>query len=164
MRYEMAVLAALVQEHSPNTQSIITATGISERKVQEVLSALQSTMDIGITRVKHGRRQVLSISSWGVFGDGERLMDKLKNTDLSLFRQHRKIAAKPLPSRSLSSRMVTLEEKRAYYNQVKLKNYRDSMRLEGFDIQDTPLPSDKQERERLRKQLIAMYKASSYVR
>ncbi|PPE56405.1 hypothetical protein F157LOC_04053 [Pectobacterium brasiliense] len=59
--------------------------------------------------------------------------------------------------------MVTLEEKRDYYNQVKLKNYRDSMRLEGFSVEDTPLPADKQEREALRKNLIAMYKASGYV-
>ncbi|MBI0520701.1 helix-turn-helix domain-containing protein, partial [Pectobacterium parmentieri] len=77
MRYEMAVLAALVQEDFPNTHSIVTATGISERKVQEVLSTLQSTMDISITRVKNGKRQALPISSWGVFGDGERLIEKL---------------------------------------------------------------------------------------
>ncbi|MBI0519150.1 helix-turn-helix domain-containing protein, partial [Pectobacterium parmentieri] len=77
MRYEMAVLAALVQENSPNTQSIVTATGISERKVQDVLNTLQSTMDINISREKNGKRQALSISSWGVFGDGERLIEKL---------------------------------------------------------------------------------------
>ncbi|WP_240476163.1 YhfG family protein [Pectobacterium brasiliense] len=29
---------------------------------------------------------------------------------------------------------------------MKLKNYRDSMRLEGFNVEDTPLPPDKQER------------------
>ncbi|WP_226374080.1 YhfG family protein [Pectobacterium quasiaquaticum] len=40
--------------------------------------------------------------------------------------------------------MVTLEEKRDYYNRVKLKNYRDNMRLEGFNVEYTPLPSDKQ--------------------
>lgn len=163
MRYEMVVLAALIQEDAPNTQSIVAATGISERKVQEVLNTLQSTMDISITRVKKGKRQALSISSWGVFGDGKRLIEKLKNTDLLIFKQHRKITAKTLPSETRSSHRVTLEEKRDYYNQVKLKNYRDSMRLEGFNIEDTPLPSDKQERDALRKNLIAMYKASGYV-
>ncbi|APS28857.1 YhfG family protein [Pectobacterium brasiliense] len=163
MRYEMAVLAALVQEDSPNTHSIVTATGISERKVQDVLNTLQSTMDISISREKNGKRQALSISSWGVFGDGERLIEKLKNTDLSIFKQHRKITTKASPDKTRSPRMVTLEEKRDYYNQVKLKNYRDSMRLEGFSVEDTPLPSDKQDREALRKNLIAMYKASGYV-
>ncbi|MCL2893129.1 YhfG family protein [Brenneria tiliae] len=163
MRYEMAILAALVQEDSPNTQSIVTATGISERKVQEVLNALQSTMDIGIARIKSGKRQALYISSWGVFGNGERLIEKLKTTDLAVFKQHRQITTKALPGKTQSSRMVTLEEKRDYYNQVKLKNYRDSMRLEGFSVEDTPLPSDKQEREALRKSLIAKYKASGYV-
>ncbi|MEQ9846877.1 YhfG family protein [Pectobacterium brasiliense] len=59
---------------------------------------------------------------------------------------------------------MTLEEKRDYYNRVKLKNYRDSMRLEGFNVEGTPLPPNKQEREALRKNLIAMYKASGYVR
>ncbi|WP_233958886.1 YhfG family protein [Pectobacterium versatile] len=59
--------------------------------------------------------------------------------------------------------MVTLEEKRDYYNQVKLKNYRDSMRLEGFSVEDAPLPADKQERDALRKNLIVMYKAGGYV-
>ncbi|WP_406643563.1 hypothetical protein [Pectobacterium brasiliense] len=29
---------------------------------------------------------------------------------------------------------------------MKLKNYRDSMCLEGFNVEDTPLPPDKQER------------------
>ncbi|MFE8149345.1 helix-turn-helix domain-containing protein [Brenneria goodwinii] len=97
----MAILAALVQEDSPNTQSIVMATGISERKVQEVLNALQSTMDIGITRVKNGKRQALHISSWGVFGDGERLIEKLKNTDLTVFKQHRQITAKASPEKQI---------------------------------------------------------------
>ncbi|MCA5921560.1 YhfG family protein [Pectobacterium brasiliense] len=69
-----------------------------------------------------------------------------------------------MPNNTAPSRMVTLEEKHDYYNRVKLKNYRDSMPLEGFSIEDTPLRSDKQEREALRKNLIAMYKASGYVR
>ena len=68
-----------------------------------------------------------------------------------------------MPNNTRPSLIVTLEEKRDYYNQVKLKNYRDSMRLEGFNIEDTPLPADKQEREALRKNLIAMYKAGGYV-
>ncbi|MGQ5288105.1 YhfG family protein [Pectobacterium actinidiae] len=120
-------------------------------------------MDINISREKNGKRQSLSISSWGVFGDGKRLIEKLKNTDLLIFKQHRKITTKALPNKTRSSRMVTLEEKRDYYNQVKLKNYRDSMRLEGFNVEDTPLPSDKQEREALRKNLIAMCKAGGCV-
>ncbi|MFJ5358931.1 YhfG family protein [Pectobacterium sp. CHL-2024] len=68
-----------------------------------------------------------------------------------------------MPNNTRPSLIVALEEKRDYYNQVKLKNYRDSMRLEGFNVEDTPLPSDKQEREALRKNLIAMYKAGGYV-
>ncbi|MEI7339454.1 YhfG family protein [Pectobacterium carotovorum] len=68
-----------------------------------------------------------------------------------------------MPNNTRPSRMVTLEEKRHYYDRVKLKNYRDSMSLEGFCVEDTPFPSDKQEREALRKNLIAMYKASGYV-
>ncbi|WP_219609326.1 YhfG family protein [Pectobacterium brasiliense] len=68
-----------------------------------------------------------------------------------------------MPNNTRPSRMVTLEEKRDYYNRMKLKNYRDTMRLEGFSVEDTPLPSDKQERKALRKNLTAMYKASGYV-
>lgn len=59
--------------------------------------------------------------------------------------------------------MVTREEKRDDCNQVKYQNYRDSMRPEGFSVEDTPLPADKQERETRRKNLIVMYKASGYV-
>ncbi|MBN3066202.1 hypothetical protein H5A21_19495 [Pectobacterium aquaticum] len=45
-----------------------------------------------------------------------------------------------MPNNTRPSRMVTLEEKRDYYNRVKLKNYRDNMRLEGFNVEYTPLP------------------------
>lgn len=87
----MAVLATLIQEDSPHTQPIVAAAGISESKVQE-LSTLQYQHD--------SYRQALSISSWGVFSDGERLVEKLKNTDLLIFKQHRKIATKALPNKT----------------------------------------------------------------
>ncbi|WP_226888493.1 YhfG family protein [Pectobacterium aquaticum] len=48
-----------------------------------------------------------------------------------------------MPNNTRPSLIVALEEKRDYYNQVKLKNYRDSMRLEGFNVEDMPLPPDK---------------------
>lgn len=35
--------------------------------------------------------------------------------------------------------MPTLEEKKAYYNSVKNSNYQESLRLEGFDVEEIHL-------------------------
>lgn len=39
-KYELLVLAAMTRLESPNTQAIVAATGISERKVQSAANAL----------------------------------------------------------------------------------------------------------------------------
>ncbi|MGN2718594.1 hypothetical protein ACTFQF_16335 [Aliivibrio fischeri] len=51
MKYELLVLAAMTRLESPNTQAIVAATGISERKVQSVVNSLVENL-----RLKHSKR------------------------------------------------------------------------------------------------------------
>lgn len=67
MKYELDVLAALVQLAEPTTKDIVAATGISERKVQNVIKRLQVDLEMSIEKVKKGRSIVYTIKSWGIF-------------------------------------------------------------------------------------------------
>ncbi|MEZ9624299.1 MULTISPECIES: YhfG family protein [Aliivibrio] len=119
MKYELLVLAAMTRLESPNTQAIVAATGISERKVQSVVNSLVENLGLNIQRERQGRTFRFSISSWGVFESGKAIQSQLNDIDLVM------------PSNSMLS---SYEEKHAYFEQVKMDNFKESMRLEGHDV------------------------------
>ncbi|OBT12038.1 hypothetical protein A9264_15970 [Vibrio sp. UCD-FRSSP16_10] len=140
MKYELLVLAAMTRLESPNTQAIVAATGISERKVQSVVNSLVETLGLNIERERQGRSFRFSISSWGVFESGKAIQSQLNEIDLVM------------PSNSMLS---TYEEKHAYFEQVKMDNFKESMRLEGHKIaNDFDLSLD---REQQRQMLLKKY-------
>ena len=127
MKYELDVLAALIQLHKPTTQDVVAETGISERKVQNVIKALQSDLNIKVKKTKDGRLIRYSITGWGVFESGEALRQEL--------------AKRPLNKTKKSA--VKLN-KTIFYESVKMSNYKESSRLEGITIHlYTPTRNDK---------------------
>ncbi|WP_236798144.1 YhfG family protein [Aliivibrio fischeri] len=135
MKYELLVLAAMTRLESPNTQAIVAATGISERKVQSVVNSLVENLGLNIQRERQGRTFRFSINSWGVFESGTAIQSQLNNIDLVM------------PSNSMLS---SYEEKHAYFEQVKMDNFRESMRLEGHDVaSDFDLSLDRDEQRQM---------------
>ncbi|WP_394136486.1 YhfG family protein [Aliivibrio fischeri] len=135
MKYELLVLAAMTRLESPNTQAIVAATGISERKVQFVVNSLVENLGLNIQRERQGRTFRFSINSWGVFESGTAIQSQLNNIDLVM------------PSNSMLS---SYEEKHAYFEQVKMDNFRESMRLEGHDVaSDFDLSLDRDEQRQM---------------
>lgn len=118
MKYELAVLAAMSRLDSPNTQAIVAATGISERKVQSVVKSLIDDLGLDIQRLRHGRTFSFVIKGWGVFESGQAIQSQLNKVHLN---------------HSDPSLMANYADKHAYYEQVKMDNYKESMRLEGFE-------------------------------
>ncbi|MCE2593772.1 YhfG family protein [Motilimonas cestriensis] len=140
MKYELLVLAAMTRLESPNTQAIVAATGISERKVQSVVHSLVENLGLDIQRERQGRTFRFTINSWGVFESGQAIQSQLNAIDLVM------------PHRSLIS---TYEEKHAYFEKVKMNNFRESTRLEGHDVASDLDPS--LNREQQRQMLIEKY-------
>ena len=140
MKYELLVLAAMTRLESPNTQAIVAATGISERKVQSVVNSLVEDLGLNIERERQGRTFRFSINNWGVFESGKAIQSQLNDIDLVM------------PSNSMVS---SYKEKHAYFEQVKMNNFKESMRLEGHDIaSDFDLSLD---REQQRQVLLKKY-------
>ncbi|MGN2695060.1 YhfG family protein [Aliivibrio fischeri] len=117
MKYELLVLAAMTRLESPNTQAIVAATGISERKVQSVVNSLVENLGLNIQRERQGQPSVFLLIA-GVFLNRES-GSQLNDIDLVM------------PSNSMLS---SYEEKHAYFEQVKMDNFKESMRLEGHDV------------------------------
>lgn len=117
MKYELDVLAALAQLSQPTTQEIVAATGISERKVQNVIKALKSDLDVDIEKIKKGRNIGYSVASWGVFESG--LFLKITLSDRPLL---------------IDKKTSTFATKAAFYESVKMSNYKESSRLEGISV------------------------------
>ncbi|WP_232575794.1 YhfG family protein [Photobacterium carnosum] len=135
MKYELLVLAAMTRLESPNTQAIVAATGISERKVQSVVNSLIENLGLNIERKRQGRTFRFSIHSWGVFESGKAIQSQLNNIDLVM------------PSNSILS---SYEDKHAYFEQVKMDNFKESMRLEGHDIaSDFDLSLDREQQRQI---------------
>ncbi|MCE2571250.1 hypothetical protein [Motilimonas eburnea] len=83
MKYELAVLAAMSRLDSPNTNAIVAATGISERKVQSVVKSLIDDLGLDIQRQRHGRTFSFVIKGWGVFESGQAIQSQLNNVHLT---------------------------------------------------------------------------------
>ena len=135
VKYELLVLAAMTRLESPNTQDIVAATGISERKVQSVVHSLVENLGLNIQRERQGRTFRFTINGWGVFESGKRIKSQLNSIELVM------------PTHSALS---SFEEKHAYFEQVKMDNFKESMRLEGHDIaRDFDLSLDKEQQRQI---------------
>ena len=135
MKYELLVLAAKTRLEAPNTQAIVAATGISERKVQSVVNSLVKNLGLNIQRERQGRTFRFSINSWGVFESGKAIQSQLNNIDLVIPK---------------SSTLASYEDKHAYFEQVKMDNFKESMRLEGHDIaSDFDLSLDREQQRQI---------------
>ena len=141
MKYELDVLAALTQLTEPTTQDIVAATGMSERKVQNVINFLHVDLQIGIERVKTGRNIRYRIKDWGVFESGNYLKRALVNRALTKNKKRSPSVVKAL-----------------YYESVKMDNFKESSRLEGISIRiDTTSVGKKKTIAGTRRALVRKY-------
>ena len=149
MNYDLSVLAAITRLEHPNTQKIVSATGISERKVQNVIKSLSSDFGISIIRKKMGRSSYFVIKSWGVFESGDVLRQKLDTIELK--------KDKPLSKQPKSPLLITFSEKHRHFEKVKAHHFKESMRLEGYSINIEDYPLEKSARMLLKEKLIRKY-------
>lgn len=152
MKYEFDILAALVQFKHANTQVIVNATGISERKVQSVLKDLHSTLGICIKKKREKNSVYFFIESWGVFETGSSIIDRLYQLDLVKAKAQR-IASK----NQRKGKLRSLSDKVEYSNSVKLKNYNESLRLEGIRPKELVLSANKEQLQNKRDELLKYY-------
>ncbi|WP_350305436.1 YhfG family protein [Photorhabdus viridis] len=157
MKYELAVMAALAKLEHPNTRSIVEATGISERKVQQVLQILQQDLEVKINCIRNGKVSYFEVISWGMFESGQAINYKLRDLDLAKFKYSRQQEKDIKNQNNRKTIMTTYSEKKYYFDSVKLKNYRDSMRLEGMNIVMNSLPETPKEQKNLKDKLIRKY-------
>ena len=135
VKYELLVLAAMTRLDAPNTQAIVAATGISERKAQSVVNSLIKNLGVNIKRERQGRTFRFSINSWGDFEAGKDIQSQLNNIVLVIPK---------------SSTLASYEDKHAYFEQVKMDNFKESMRLEGHDIaSDFDLSLDREQQRQI---------------
>lgn len=124
MKYELEILTALTQLQQPRTQDIVSVTGISERKVQSVIKSLETDLNIIVTPTKIGRNIHYSITDWGVFESGRSLK-------------------KLLAHRAADKNSYSYSKKSKYYDSVKMRNFKESNRLEGITVQITSFSSSR---------------------
>lgn len=148
MNYEMAVLAALVQIEKPTKPSITEKTGISDQRVNLALKNLREFLDVHISRVGSNKTGYYHIDSWGAFESGKKVLRKALALDLNCYKIDKTV--------KYDSTLL----KKLYSDEVKLNNYRQSLKLEGFH----PSPSSidlsqlsKSERQALRAELKRKY-------
>lgn len=144
MRYELDILAAIIKLPKPTTQKIVSVTGISERKVQNVIKTLQNDLCMSIKRVKDGRQVYFVISEWGAFESGGRLKDLLVNRNVG-------------KAKNIRHDLERFSDKHKFYESVKMKNYSESIRLEGFSVSVYDIPKDKQSLTIVKRTLITKY-------
>lgn len=127
MNYEIAVLAALVQLERPTKPSITEKTGISDQRVNRAIKNLRDILGVHISRVGSNKTGFYSIDAWGAFESGGKILRKARSLDLDSYKNGRTI------------KYDTSRLKKLYSNEVKLNNYRQSLKLEGFDtVTDAP--------------------------
>lgn len=148
MNYEMAVLAALVQLEKPTKPSITAKTGISDQRVNRALKNLREILGLEISRVGSNKTGHYQIDTWGAFESGKHIQRKALALDLDEYKQDRVI--------HYNKALL----KKLYADEIKLKNYRQSLGLEGFPAADaapylTHLSTE--ERHKLRDELKKKY-------
>lgn len=121
MNYEIAVLAALVQLDKPTRPKITEQTGISTQKINSSIRNLKEILDIGI--YWHGAKKTghYQIESWGSFESGKKIRRKVAALKLSAYKRNKEI------------KYDSVLLKKFYAEDMKLHNYRHSLKLEGFN-------------------------------
>lgn len=152
VNYELFVLAAITRLEYPSTKQIVIATGISERKIQNVIKSLSSDLSMKIIRKKIGRSNYFVIKNWGVFESGNVLKKKLDAIELKKDGEFMS-----LPQKSKPILLTTFSEKHDHFEKVKTHNFKESMRLEGYSINIENCPVEKSERKLFREELIKKY-------
>ncbi|WP_017444807.1 YhfG family protein [Gayadomonas joobiniege] len=147
MKYEFVVLAALVQLKHANTRVIVNSTGISERKVRSVVKDLH--LNLGIC-FKKEKKLFLLLYRIFVFETGSSIFERLYKLDLA---KASRISSKNQRKRKL----LSLSDKIEYSNSVKLKNYNESLRLEGISSKKTDLSANKKQLQDERYELLKYY-------
>ena len=127
MNYEMAVLAALVQLDKPTRPKITEETGISAQRVNTAINHLKDMLDIGIHWQGARRTGYYQIVSWGTFETGKHIRHKAYSLNLAAFKNHKEIEYDPIAHR------------KHYAKNMKLHNYRQSLKLEGFSAREPSL-------------------------
>lgn len=147
MNYEMAVLAALVQLDKPTRPKIVEETGISSQRVNTAIKSLREFFNIGIHWHGAQRTGYYHIESWGAFESGKAIRCKAYSLNLAIYKAEKVFE------------FDSNRYKRHYANEVKLHNYRHSLKLEGFDTKQ-PIESSKltaEERKEKRAELKKKY-------
>ncbi|WP_428355365.1 YhfG family protein [Methyloprofundus sp.] len=152
MNYELSILAAITRLEHPSTKKIVIATGISERKVQNVIKSLSSDFHIKILRKNIGRSNYFVVKDWGVFESGNVLRKKLDTIELKIDGELMSLLKKSKPLL-----LTTFSEKHEYFEKVKTHNFKESLRLEGYSINIEDYPVEKPERKLFREELIKKY-------
>lgn len=147
MKYELDVMAALVQLSNPTTEDIVLATGFSARKVQQVVKTLQIDLYVVINKTRKGRRTGFSVKSWGVFETGSSLKEMLRKRTLITHSQQT----------SPNTASKSFAKKAAYYDSVKMGNYIESARLEGITIPPDPTLTAPDAIQKRKQELIEKY-------
>ncbi|WP_444916320.1 YhfG family protein [Microbulbifer sp. JMSA003] len=138
MDYEMAVLAALVQLDRPTCPKITEETGISAQRVNIALKHLKDLLDIVIYWHGTNKTGYYQIESWGTFESRKSIKPKAYALNLQVYKTMEVFEYEPA------------RFKKCYANEVKLHNYRHSLKLEGFTIStsqsSTHSPQERAER------------------
>lgn len=145
MKYEAAVLAAMVQSKNPTTPQIETMTGISARRIHTAIENLKSVMGIDIAWKGANKSGHYEIMSWGAFESGTKIQARSMALDLAQYKKDKSLFIDPT------------KWKKHYINLTKHENYKHSLRLEGFDSDDMQniTQLDKAERAKLKQQYIS---------
>lgn len=146
MTYEMAVLAALVQIEHPSRPKISEATGISPQRINTALGYLRDYLDVDIKHRGARKNGFYEIVSWGAFETGKLIRNKALSLNLQLYRDSRKLEHDPQLA------------KKHYAQSVKIKNYKQSLLLEGFKSTATDKEElSKDERAKKREDILRKY-------
>ena len=113
-------------------------------------------MGIELEKIKNDKSWYFIIKDWGIFESGQNISLFLKSRNLSENKAQR------LARKSKNSLFKSFSDKYKYYEANKLKNYRESMRLEGYNVVESRIPKDKAKRAELKQQLLAKYSQNKY--
>ena len=144
MKYEAAVLAAMVQSDKATTPQIETMTGISARRIHTAIENLKSLMGIDIAWKGANKSGHYEVLSWGAFESGTKIQARSMAIDLKKYKKDKSLVIDPA------------KWKKHYINLTKHENYKHSLRLEGFEPDNLLNVSnlDKSTRTKLKQQYI----------
>lgn len=144
MKYEAAVLAAMVQSEKATTPLIEAMTGISARRIHTAIDNLKSLMGIDVAWKGANKSGHYEVLSWGAFESGTKIQARSMAIDLKKYKKDKSLVIDPA------------KWKKHYINLTKHENYKHSLRLEGFEPDNLLNVSnlDKSTRTKLKQQYI----------